>query len=193
MSIQRNTSASRTLSSSLLHTVLLTILFTALGVSLPVIFHRLGIAAIRFSPMHFPVLLSSLLLGPVSGLIVGIFSVLFSMMITGMPVLFPTGIAMLFELAAYGISASLLQKKLFPMKKNYLSFLASLVIAMIAGRLVHGLVQYILTLFTSSEYSLLKFWNGCFTVSFPGIVLQIVLLPFLALAVSKSGLFEEKK
>ncbi|HPX26422.1 MAG TPA: ECF transporter S component [Treponemataceae bacterium] len=193
MSIQRNTAASRTLSSSLLHTVLLTILFTALGVSLPVIFHRLGIAAIRFSPMHFPVLLSSLLLGPVSGLIVGIFSVLFSMMITGMPVLFPTGIAMLFELAAYGISASLLQKKLFPMKKNYLSFLASLVIAMIAGRLVHGLVQYILTLFTSSEYSLLKFWNGCFTVSFPGIVLQIVLLPFLALAVSKSGLFEEKK
>ena len=193
MSIQRNTAASRTLSSSLLHTVLLTILFTALGVSLPVIFHRLGIAAIRFSPMHFPVLLSSLLLGPVSGLIVGIFSVLFSMMLTGMPVLFPTGIAMLFELAAYGISASLLQKKLFPMKKNYLSFLASLVIAMIAGRLVHGLVQYILTLFTSSEYSLLKFWNGCFTVSFPGIVLQIVLLPFLALAVSKSGLFEEKK
>lgn len=193
MSIQRNTAASRTLSSSLLHTVLLTILFTALGVSLPVIFHRLGIAAIRFSPMHFPVLLSSLLLGPVSGLIVGIFSVLFSMMITGMPVLFPTGIAMLFELAAYGISASLLQKKLFPMKKNYLSFLASLVIAMIAGRLVHGLVQYILTLFTSSEYSLLKFWNGCFTVSFPGIVLQIVLLPLLALAVSKSGLFEEKK
>lgn len=193
MSIQRNTAASRTLSSSLLQTVLLTILFTALGVSLPVIFHRLGIAAIRFSPMHFPVLLSSLLLGPVSGLIVGIFSVLFSMMLTGMPVLFPTGIAMLFELAAYGISASLLQKKLFPMKKNYLSFLASLVIAMIAGRLVHGLVQYILTLFTSSEYSLLKFWNGCFTVSFPGIVLQIVLLPLLALAVFKAGLFEEKK
>lgn len=193
MSIQRNTAASRSFSSSLLQSVLLTILFTALGVSLPVIFHRLGIAAIRFSPMHFPVLLSSLLLGPVSGLIVGIFSVLFSMMLTGMPVLFPTGIAMLFELAAYGISASLLQKKLFPMKKNYLSFLASLVIAMIAGRLVHGLVQYILTLFTSSEYSLLKFWNGCFTVSFPGIVLQIVLLPLLALAVSKSGLFEEKK
>lgn len=73
MSIQRNTAAVRSVSASLLQSIILTILFTALGVSLPVIFHRLGIAAVSFSPMHFPVLLSSLILGPVSGVIVGIF------------------------------------------------------------------------------------------------------------------------
>lgn len=192
MSIQRNTAAVRSVSASLLQSIILTILFTALGVSLPVIFHRLGIAAVSFSPMHFPVLLSSLILGPVSGVIVGIFSVLFSMMLTGMPLLFPTGIAMLFELAAYGLLSSLVQSALFSQKKNYLSFLVSLLIAMIAGRFVHGLVQFILASFTSSEYSLVKFWNGCFALSFPGIVLQIALLPILALAVSKSGLLKEK-
>lgn len=193
MSIQRNTALVRSVPFLFLQSALLTILFTALGVSLPVIFHRLGIAAIRFSPMHFPVLLSSLLLGPVSGVLVGLFTVLLSMILTGMPVFFPTGIAMLFELAAYGLCASLVHKKVFFMKKNYVSYLSSLITAMLAGRVVHGLVQFILVLTASSEYSLQKFWNGCFAVSFPGIVIQIVLLPLLALAVSKSGLLEGKK
>ncbi len=109
-----------------------------------------------------------------------------------MPVFFPNAIAMVFELGAYGILASMVQLKVFSAKKTYTAYLFSLMFAMLAGRIVHGLVQYILTLFSSSEYSLLKFWNSCFVVSFPGIIIQIVLIPLFAFAVSKSGLLEEK-
>lgn len=192
MSVQQKTVV-RSFSSSLLQSVILTILFAAIGVSLPVVFHLLGIAAISFSPMHFPVLLASMLLGPISGIIVGISSVLFSMLFTGMPVLFPTGIAMLFELAAYGLVVSLAQKKLFAHKQTYTVFLASLIIAMIAGRAVHGLVQFTLTLFSSSEYSFMKFLNSCFVVTYPGILLQLTLLPIIAFIVSKTEFLADKR
>lgn len=193
MSSNRNTLAVRSVPAFLVQSIFLTILFSALGVSLPVIFHRLGIAAVVFSPMHYPVLVSSLLLGPLSGLVVGISSVFFSMLFTGMPVLLPTGIAMLFELAAYGLTASLIHRKIFSQKKVYTVLLISLAAAMAAGRIIHALVQFVLSFITAGTYSLTQFWTSCFVISFPGIVLQLVVVPLLAFAVLKSGILEGKK
>lgn len=193
MSNNRNTAAVQVVSSVSTQSIILTILFSALGVALPVIFHQLGIAAVRFSPMHFPVLLSALLLGPVSGVIVGISSVLFSMLFTGMPMLFPAGIAMLFELATYGFIAAVVHIKLFAAKKSYVSLLLSLGMAMLAGRFVHAFVQFVLSLFSSTDYTLSQLWNSLFVVSFPGILLQIAILPVLSSVILKSGLLGEKK
>ncbi len=193
MSANRTVSAARSMPAALLQSVILTVLFTALGVSLPVIFHRLGIPSLRFSPMHFPVLLASFLLGPASGAFIGAASVLISTFLTGMPVVFPTGIAMMFELAVYGIFASVFHRKMFSAKKSYTALLASLILAMILGRLVNGAVQTVIALLSSAKYSFPQFWNSCFVVSLPGILAQIVILPLAAFGILKSEILERKE
>lgn len=194
MSVQNNKIMSATfVSAKRVQFIVLTVLFAALGATLPVIFHRLGIASIMFSPMHFPVLISSLLLGPISGLIVGASAVLISNVISGMPVLLPTGIAMVFELSAYGILASLVYKKAFSQNKKYLSFLISLAVAMLLGRIINALVHFALVFVLDTTYSFSQFWTSCFVISLPGILLQLAFIPLIVFAVQKSGLLEGKK
>ncbi len=53
-------------------------------------------------PMHIPVLLCGLICGWKYGILVGFILPLLRHTIFGMPILFPTGIAMAFELATYG-------------------------------------------------------------------------------------------
>ena len=62
-------------------------LLVAVGVLLPQVFHIFGSSAagMVFLPMHIPVLIGGLLLGPMSGLCIGVAAPLISFGITGMP------------------------------------------------------------------------------------------------------------
>ncbi|MBR2067308.1 MAG: ECF transporter S component [Solobacterium sp.] len=58
-----------------------------------------------FSPMHFPVYIAGLAIGPIEGLITGLFTPLLSYLINQLP---PSGpLAMMGELAIYGLVCGL--------------------------------------------------------------------------------------
>mgnify|MGYP000878502134 CR=1 FL=1 len=52
--------------------VVLSGLFIAFGVLLPMIFHQFNMGGPAFLPMHIPVLIAGLFLGPTAGLLVGL-------------------------------------------------------------------------------------------------------------------------
>lgn len=159
-------------------------LLIAIGVLLPQLFHIFGPAAGKtFLPMHIPVLLAGLLVGPLYGLGVAVLVPILSSVITGMPPV-PMLYFMLFELVAYAVVAGLLYKKL-----NW-NLYVSLISAMICGRLVYGLgLAVAVNLFgmTFKFASVTAFFGGI-TAGLPGIIIQIVLIPPVIYALKKGGL-----
>ncbi len=156
-------------------------LFCALGVLLPQVFHMFGAAAgMTFLPMHIPVLMAGLTIGPVCGLITGVVSPVLSCLFTGMPA--PLKLPfMVFELAAYGLFSGLFYKGGRSLGRIYLS-LAS---AQLAGRVVNALCTLAAVyLFHIEKISVLSVWTSVVT-GVPGIVIQLVFIPPLVMAVQK--------
>ncbi len=117
----------------------------AISLLLPQVFHIIGMqqAGSVFLPMHLPVFIGGMLLGPIYGLFLGIFAPLTSFVVTGMPsadrVLF-----MMSELATYGTVSGLLFHQ-FHFSKQKFGSLSALVLSMIAGRVIYGIVISIAT------------------------------------------------
>ena len=101
----------------------------------------------------------------------------------GMPPIFPTGVAMCFELAAYGVISSLMYRRL-PCKK--LSIYAALLIAMVGGRIVWGLVRWLIAGLAGSSFTFAMFLSGALLKAVPGIIVQIVLIPLLVMAIERA-------
>lgn len=155
--------------------------FLALGLVLPFAFHSFGPGAgAIFLPMHIPVLLCGFLCGAGYGALVGVLTPLVSSALTGMPVFMPNGIAMGFELMTYGFLSGLIVKKL-PL---YLSLL----ITMLAGRIVSGLVNLVLLSMAGKAYTMEIFLTASFVTALPGIVLQLLIVPLLVKVVKKVGI-----
>lgn len=76
-------------------------MFIALGLVLPFLTGQIPQFGNMLLPMHIPVILCGLICGWRYGAIVGFVLPLLRYALFGMPVLFPTGIAMSFELAAF--------------------------------------------------------------------------------------------
>ncbi len=157
----------------------------ALCLVLPFLTGQIPQIGSQLLPMHIPVLLCGFLCGPLWGLGVGAVAPILRSLLFGMPPLFPTAAAMAFELAAYGLLSGLFYK-LLPKRTPYL-YLA-LILAMIGGRLVWGLAQVILMGIAGKGFTLAAFWAGAFANAWPGIVLQLVLIPPLVAALKKAKL-----
>ena len=157
----------------------------ALCLVLPFLTGQIPQIGSKLLPMHIPVLLCGFLCGPVWGCAVGLIAPILRSLLFGMPPLFPTATAMAFELAAYGLLAGLFYK-LLPKKTPYL-YLA-LILAMIGGRLVWGLAQTILMGVSGKSFTLAAFWAGAFANAWPGIILQLVLIPPVVAALKKAKL-----
>lgn len=156
-----------------------TALCIALGLILPQVFHLIGAGPV-FLPMHIPVLLCGLCFGWPFGLICGAVTPLLSSVMTGMPPLFPTGTAMIFELAAYGALSGLMYRNL---RQNiYLSLIA----AMLGGRVVSGLASAIFYGVAGKAYGFQIFLTGAFITGLPGIILQILIVPLLVIGLEKA-------
>ena len=84
----------------------------ALGMVLPFLTGQIPSVGSRLLPMHIPALLTGYISGPMYGLLVGFVMPLFRSMIFGMPPMFPTAVAMAFELATYGFIAGLLYRRM---------------------------------------------------------------------------------
>ncbi len=160
-------------------------LYLAIAMVLPFVTGQIPEIGAMLCPMHIPALLCGFLCGWPWGLAVGFIAPLLRGAVFGMPVLFPTGVAMAFELAVYGGAAGWLYRVL-PRKKW--AVYAALLTAMIAGRLVWGLVRLVIAGVEKSEFTVAAFLAGAVTGALPGIILQLALIPVLVMAMNRAGL-----
>ena len=134
-------------------------------------------------PMHIPVLLCGFFCGWPYGLAVGVISPLLRSLLFGMPPMYPTAVAMAFELAIYGLMTGLLYKR-FP--KNIGFYYLTLLISMIAGRVVWGAVSFALYGLSGTAFTMDIFMAGSVIKALPGIAVQLVLIPALVMALDRT-------
>lgn len=154
-----------------------TVLFSGLGIAIPRIFHILvgSSAGVTFLPMHLMVLISAIVFGITSSCIVAGSSVIFSYLLTGMPALARMPY-MLIELIIYGILLGLFNKKF----NTYISLIAT----MILGRILYaGVLFASVNIFGLNGYGISVMQS--IKSGIPGIVLQLALVPVLAMIVKK--------
>ena len=161
--------------------IVLSGLFIAVGLVLPFITGQIPEIGSRLLPMHLPVLLCGFVCGWPYGLAVGAITPLFRSLLFSMPMIYPTAIAMAFELAAYGFMAGLLYQKL---PKRPVFVYISLAGSMIFGRLIWGASRYLLIFFGDSSFSISLFFAEGFLNAVPGIILQLVFIPLLVFAIN---------
>lgn len=156
----------------------------AIGLVLPFLTAQIPSLGQRLLPMHLPVLLGGFFLkAPVAG-VVGLILPILRSFLFGMPPLFPTAVAMAFELAAYGYLAGWFNSS-FPRKSPFVYI--TLILAMIGGRLVWGMVSFILYGLSGTNFTWPIFVSGAFWTATPGIIMQIILIPALVLALRDSS------
>lgn len=163
----------------------------ALGLVLPFLVGQIPQIGQMLCPMHIPVFLCGLICGWPWGAAVGFLLPLVRSFLFGMPVIFPNGIAMAFELATYGLVSGFVyfRKGYFCLRSCYIALIA----AMIAGRVVWGLARCVLLGF-GGTFTWKMFVAGALLNAIPGIILHLLLVPGLMLALGRTGLvpFEKK-
>lgn len=157
----------------------------ALAMVLPLLTGQIPEIGSALCPMHIPVLLCGFLCSWPWGMAVGLIAPLLRSVVFGMPPIFPTGISMAFELAAYGLISGLVYSRL---PKKLSSIYAALISAMIGGRLVWGAVRFVLAGLTSSQFPFSAFLAGAVTTALPGIVVQLVLIPVIVVSLRRARL-----
>ena len=131
-----------------------------------------------------PSLIGGLLLGPVEGAVVGVLCPILNSMITGMPQ-GNTLVAMCFELPVYAIVTGIMMRVL-KNQKDGIKIYASLMIAMLLGRVAGGIVQAFILGF--NNYSLQMWATAYFVSTFPGIVMHLLVIPPVCMALKKAGI-----
>ena len=158
----------------------------ALAIVLPYITGNIPEIGSMLCPMHIPVLLCGFICGPFYAGVVGFIApILKSVISGGMPPMFPTAIAMAFELLAYGVLSGLLNNVL-PRKNGYIYL--SLVIAMLGGRVVWGIVRFVLATVSTEVFTFNAFIAGAITTAIPGIILHILLIPVCVMALRRANI-----
>ena len=164
-------------------------LYLAIALVLPFITGQIPEIGAMLSPMHIPVLLCGFVCGWQWGLAVGVIAPILRSVLFGMPTLYPTAIAMTFELAVYGAVSGILYKLL---PRKIWSIYVSLILAMVAGRLAWGGARYVLAGLSGSEFPVSAFLAGAVLNAIPGIILHIVLIPLLVIVLEKAKLTMNK-
>lgn len=163
-------------------------MFLAIGMVLPFFTGQIPQIGNMLLPMHIPVLLCGLICGWQYGLGVGFVLPLLRYALFGMPILFPTGIAMAFELATYGLVIGFVYSH--SRWQCVISLYRSMIAAMVAGRMVWAAVQIVLLGIGDHGFTWQMFLAGAFLNAIPGIVLQLVLIPGIMVALNRTGLVQ---
>lgn len=171
--------------NKLLKKLVYSALCLALCMILPFLTGQIPEIGSALSPMHIPVLLCGFICGGPCGAVIGFIAPFLRFALFSMPNVFPTGLAMAFELAAYGLSAGLLYRAL--PKKLIFTYL-SLILSMIIGRAVWGTAMYVIMTACGDEFTLMAFLSGAFIKALPGIICHILLIPPIVFALRKAGL-----
>ncbi len=184
-------------------------LLLAIGIVLPQVFHLTGgpASGATFLPMHIPVLIAGLLLGPVYGLILGGVTPVCSFLITAMPVAARLPF-MIVELAIYGWVSGLLyhtaglSRLRLPgrfrdgegdrigarIPERLAGLYISLILAMTAGRVVYAVSLLIMGRLFGLEKADPAAVLTAVATGIVGIIIQIVVIPPVIFALQKGGL-----
>ncbi len=166
--------------------MVLSAMFIAIGLVLPFFTGQVPQIGNMLLPMHIPVLLCGLICGWKYGILVGFILPLLRHTIFGMPILFPTGIAMAFELATYGFVIGFLYSH--SRWQCIISLYRCMIASLIAGRIIWGIVMMFLVNVSSNVFTWQMFLSAALLNAIPGIILQFVLIPSIMLALHKTGL-----
>lgn len=164
----------------------LSAMFMAVGMVLPFLTGQIPEIGSMLLPMHLPVFLCGLICGWPYGAAVGFILPLLRSVTLGMPPLYPTAIAMAFELTVYGLVSGLLYGR--ARRQNTAVLYGSLIAAMLAGRIVWGVAQFILLGLSGSGFTWKMFISGAFLNSIPGIIVQLILIPAVMAILNRTGL-----
>jgi hypothetical protein len=163
---------------------IITAVCLALCVVLPQAFHAIPGAGPIYLPMHIPVLLCGLICGWKFGLLCGIAGPGLSALFTGMPPA-PVLPGMTVELAVFGLMAGLMMQ-LIRTNKIFVDLYASLIIAMVSGRIAAGIAKALI--FSRGNITMATWATSSFVTSLPGIIIQLVLIPSIVYALMKARL-----
>lgn len=168
--------------------LILSALFLAMGLTLPFLTGQIPELGNMLLPMHLPVMLCGLLLGPSYGVAVGAITPLLRSLIFGRPVIFPAAVAMAAELATYGAVIGTLYA--LSRKQSIGALYLSLITSMVVGRVVWGATMAALMGFNGFTVS--YFMTEAVFNAVPGIVLQLVLIPSLMLLLRRTRLSADR-
>lgn len=171
-------------SDSKYRNLVLTAMFMAIGIVLPFFTGQIKQIGSMLLPMHVPIMLCGLICGPWYGLAAGLCTPFIRSMIFGMPPLFPTAAAMMFELAAYGFVIGFLY---FRSKwKCVFALIRSMIAAMICGRIVWGVAMAVFMGINGGGFTMSAFIAGAFLNAIPGIIIQLILIPAVMTMLGKA-------
>ena len=160
----------------------------ALCMVLPFLTGQIPQIGSMISPMHIPAFLCGFLCGWPYALIMGFIAPILRHLLFGMPPM-PTGIAMAFELAAYGAVAGLVYKKL---PKTNVFIYVSLIVAMLAGRAVWGIASLVIYGLQGNQFTFAAFLGGAFIRAVPAIIIHIAIIPVLVIVLKRAGFVENE-
>ena len=163
----------------------------ALALLLPFLTGQIPSIGKMLSPMHLPVLLCGLLCGPILGLAVGLVAAPLRFVLFGAPQM-PMVLYMTAELAAYGLLSGIFIR-IFPKRK--LSLYTSLILSMIGGRIAYAFIFIAINLSNAktAEALFLPVISATVLMAWPGMLLQILLIPTLLIILGKAKIIPLKK
>lgn len=164
----------------------LSAMFLAIGMVLPLLTGQIQQIGNMLLPMHIPVFLCALICGWKYGLPMAFILPLFRSVVFGMPPVYPTALAMAFELATYAFVAGFLYEK--SRWQCIRALYRCMLIAMAAGRIVWGIVQVILLGVGGKAFTFQAFIGGALLNAIPGIILQLILIPAVMMALNRTKL-----
>ena len=165
--------------------LVLSAMFLALGIVLPFVTGQVPQVGSMLLPMHIPVLLCGFICGWQYGTAVGFIMPLLRFALFSMPRM-PTALAMAFEMATYAFVAGFLYSRARWQCTRMLY--RSLIIAMIAGRIVWAAAMIVLLGLSGGVFTWQMFISGAFLNAIPGIILQLVLIPAIMVALDRAKL-----
>lgn len=155
----------------------LTVLFAALGVVFPMLFHLIGLGSV-FLPMYLPLALGAFFLNRTNALLLGFVTPLISSLLTGMPPVYPPiAPVMALQLALFCLVISLLahrrDRSLEPISlpRAFLTIAA----ALSADRLLFLIFYLLLLPMTGWKTQAYSFFD--LIKSFPGMLLLLTVPP----------------
>lgn len=182
--------------NSSLYKMVLTALLLAVGIVLPFLLGQTEILGQAISPLHIPVLLCGLTCGAGWGAALGFILPLLRSVLFGMPPLALVAVPMAFELAVYGAVTGLLYpvfRRLLKKDSHLPAMLASLIIAMILGRIAGGAAKACVMGINGNPYTFQAFIAAYFTGTVVGAAVHLIVVPAVALALEKAGLSPAEK
>lgn len=163
----------------------------ALALLLPFLTGQIPSIGKMLSPMHLPVLLCGMLCGPIFGFAVGLVAAPLRFILFGAPQM-PNVLYMTAELAAYGMFAGIFHH-ILPKRKFCLYI--SLLLAMIGGRIAYAITFIAINLSNAKtvEALILPVISATVLTAWPGMIIQILIIPIILIVLHKAKLIPFEK